>query len=78
LHLSYPKTHDLAALVHALNSAGVDLRRVGNVEVYTAFGVQYRYSAYDPMERPLDRPRVVEDTAALLAHVQSVIDSSAP
>jgi HEPN domain-containing protein len=73
--LTYPKSHDVGALVKILRDAGEDLNRFPDLEDYTVFAVQYRYEAYEDDDE-LNRDETVEKTRAFLAHVQGVLDSS--
>jgi HEPN domain-containing protein len=73
--LTYPKSHDVSALVKILRDEGQDLSRFPNLEDYTVFAVQYRYEAYDDDDE-IDRGEAVEKTQQFLSHVQVILDSS--
>lgn len=73
LGLIYPKTHDLSVLTSILRQAGGDLGMFRDLEDYTVFAVQYRYESYDKDEEMLDRPAVLEEVTALLAHVHRLV-----
>jgi len=76
LRLSYPRTHDLSALVSVLEQAGAEIGSFPGLEDYTAFAVQYRYEAYDAADEPLDRVRVLRETAGLIARIRQIIPST--
>lgn len=76
LHLVYPKTHDVSALVKILTGSEADLSAFKELEDYTVFAVQYRYESYDENEEALDRATVVRETAALISHVRKIVDST--
>lgn len=73
--LTYPKSHDVSALIKILKDRGEDLSKFPNLEDYTIFAVQYRYEAYDESEDQLDRQDVINTTNAILAHVQAILDA---
>jgi HEPN domain-containing protein len=73
LRRPYPKTHDLSVLVGMLEETGADLSSFPRLEDYTVFAVQYRYESYDAADEPLDRVRVLEETAGLIARVRKAI-----
>jgi HEPN domain-containing protein len=77
LRRPYPKTHDLSVLVGVLEEAGADLNSFPHLEDYTVFAVQYRYESYDAADEPLDRVRVLEETAGLIARVRKVVTPAA-
>lgn len=73
---SYPRTHDLGALLELL---GGPRERVPSeawelVEL-TDFAVQLRYESFEYDDEPLDRAAVVRQVAALLAHVEELVAS---
>ena len=73
---SYPRTHDLGALLELL---AVPRERVPG-EVWelvelTDFAVQLRYESFEYDDEPLDRASVVRNVAALLEHVEELVAS---
>jgi len=73
---SYPRTHDLGALLELL---AVPRERVPGeawelVEL-TDFAVQLRYESFEYDDEPLDRASVVRNVAALLEHVEELVAS---
>ena len=78
LRAEYPMTHNIAELLDALEERGADVRGFASLEGYTAFAVQYRYEAFNRRGERFHRPKVVDETAALISHVQDIIDRSAP
>ncbi len=75
--LTYPKSHDVSALIKILENNGEDLSNFPNLEDYTIFAVQYRYEAYDELEDKLDRQEIIKGTGAFLAHVEAVLSAIA-
>lgn len=73
LGLTYPKSHDVSALIKILKDAGQDLTQFPDLEDYSVFAVQYRYEAYDETEETLDRPATIKNTMALISHVQGSV-----
>ncbi len=73
LGLTYPKSHDVSALIKILKDAGQDLTQFPDLEDYSVFAVQYRYEAYDETEETLDRPATIKNTMALISHVQGIV-----
>ena len=70
---TYPKSHDVSALVKILEDEGQDLAAFPDLEDYSVFAVQYRYEAYDQNEEALDRPETIARTQSLVAHVQDIV-----
>lgn len=70
---TYPKSHDVSALIKILKDAGQDLSQFPDLEDYSVFAVQYRYEAYDEDEEMLDRPETIKKTLALVTHVLGII-----
>lgn len=70
---TYPKSHDVSALIKILEEEGQVLTAFPDLEDYSVFAVQYRYEAYDEGEEALDRPETIIRTQALLTHVQGLV-----
>jgi HEPN domain-containing protein len=73
--LTYPKSHDVSALIKILEDHREDLSKFPNLEDYTIFAVQYRYEAYDESEDELDRQEIIAGTSLFLAHVEAILDA---
>ena len=70
LGCEYPHTNDLGRLFALLADRGEDTEPFQALVVFTPFGVQFRYEAYDDMdELPLDRATALEAVRAMIAHV---------
>jgi HEPN domain-containing protein len=73
----YPLTHDLPRLFALLRRAGVDIERFYPLALFTPYAVQARYEEADSdAEEPLDRPASVAEVAALLTHVETLLDAA--
>lgn len=76
LGAEHPHTHDLGRLLLALESLGVDVTPFSSLVAYSAFGVQFRYEAFDDEdEDPLDRPKVVQEVGSLIRAVEARLSS---
>ena len=73
--LTYPKSHDLSALIRILSSAGANIDAHPNLEDFTVFAVQYRYEAFDGLDTPLDRRQILVKLDALFADVRAAVRS---
>ena len=67
---AYPLSHDLAALLDMLNSAGADVADFDGLVDYTRYAVRLRYASADPGVGQLNRPVAIKQVEALLAAVQ--------
>ena len=69
-NVSYPRTHDLSALLSLLETQGENCGSFFNLVEYNAFAVQYRYEAFDGTDEPLDRSAMLDQIGALINHVE--------
>ena len=70
----YPRTHDLGRLLLALDALGASVDPFRNLASYSAFGVQFRYEAFDDLdEEPLDRAKAMQDVDALIRVVEALV-----
>jgi HEPN domain-containing protein len=71
---SYPKTHDLAHLLAALESMGEACDPWWPLVDLSVFAVQYRYEAFSTARSaPLEREGLVTAVEALLARVETLL-----
>ncbi len=72
------RTHDLTELLKALRRTSIDVAPYLPLAEFTIFAVQARYEEgiVTPAD-PLDRPAVVAEVGALLAHVERELTSAA-
>jgi HEPN domain-containing protein len=69
---SYPRTHDLAALLELVEGSQVTIAPdVGELVELTDFAVQLRYESYEYDDEPLDRQAIVRRMAVLVEQVQA-------
>ena len=72
---TYPKSHDLAALLDILTACGTDVARFDEMVDYTRYAVRLRYAAADPGSSPIDRNATVARVEALLEDVRRRLTS---
>lgn len=75
LGYAYPLRHDLGELLAVLAAAGQDIATLWPLTDLTPFAVQLRYDEYET-EPPLDRQSLEADIAALVAHVERLVQMS--
>ena len=69
----YPHTHDLGRLLLSLETLGADVARFRSLAAYSAYGVQFRYEAFEEDdEEPLDRGQVLRDIQPLIRAVETL------
>ena len=67
-----PHTHELGRLLLALEDGGAEVIAFRSLAAYSAFGVQFRYEAFeDDSEEILDRLKVIEEVGFLLRTVEA-------
>jgi HEPN domain-containing protein len=64
---SYPRTHDLLALIEVLKTAGENTTSLDSLVDLSPFAVQYRYESVESDDDELDR-------SSLLSEIQSLFD----
>ena len=64
-----PQSHNLRHLLVLLESSGAEVDEWWEVVGLTAFAVQFRYEAFDPLDAALDRAYWVDRVNTLLAGV---------
>ena len=69
----YQHTHDLMALIDALEDASEDVGELLEFVDLNPFAVQYRYETLDEDEDPIDRKRVIEEVQKLFDFVSALI-----
>ncbi len=69
--LPVPLIHDLDRLLNLLEADGEEVAAFRPLFALTAFGVEWRYSAF-PEYEALDRDQVLAACRALLLHVQNL------
>jgi HEPN domain-containing protein len=74
--VEYPKTHDLASLLHLLEQSGQSTSALAGLVELSGFSVQFRYEAFDSADEPLDRPAVQRRVLDLLGQVQNLAEHS--
>lgn len=73
---TYGFTHDIGLLLDSLTKLGADCSRFADLPDLTVFAVHFRYDdAGDDCGFP-EREEVQEKVAALVTHVEQIIDSS--
>jgi hypothetical protein len=70
---SYPRTHDLTALLSRLEELECDVSSYWHLAEHNAYAVQFRYQALDLDDDPLNRSLVTEQVRELHALVLAVI-----
>ena len=71
--LEYPRTHDLGRLFRSISDQGLDVVPYTGLAMFTGFGVQFRYEAYDEMdELPIDREEAISAVRLLLERVEPI------
>lgn len=69
----YPRTHDLAHLLAALENLGERCDAYWSLVDLSVFAVQYRYESFpEAGSAPLDRSATLAAVAALVAHVEAI------
>ena len=71
---SYPRTHDLMALIDTLADEGTDTSSLNSLVDLTPFAVQYRYEFLDTDDDELDRGSVLQEIQSLYERVVGIID----
>jgi HEPN domain-containing protein len=71
----YPHTHDLMALVEALDKAGEDTSTLDSLADLSPFAVQYRYETLGSDEDEIDRSAMLTEIQALFDRVQDLVRS---
>ena len=74
LGVEYPFVHDISRLLAVLEEGGCNVEKFWDLVEYNAFAIQFRYEAFDPTERPLDRPFMIGRVQALWGQVKSVVE----
>lgn len=68
----YPHTHDLGRLLLALEEGGAEVTAFRSLAAYSAFGVQFRYEAFEEdTEERLDRLKVIQEVGSLIRAVEA-------
>jgi hypothetical protein len=71
LGLVFPHSHDLGRLFQMLKDSGEEVGHFEWLTLFTPFGVQYRYEAYDDSTwEPIDRANTIQGVRALLIRVE--------
>lgn len=74
LGLEYPRTHDLGRLLRLLSDQGLDMVLYTGLAMFTPFGVQFRYEAYDDLaDSPIDRAQAISTVRLLFERVEAVV-----
>jgi HEPN domain-containing protein len=74
--IEYPKTHDLASLLHLLQGSGADVSVFVEMIELSVFSVQYRYEAFDLDEEPLNRVAIRARIQELFRVVDTAITAA--
>ena len=69
----YPRTHDLMALIEALDGVGEDTSSLDSLVDLNPFAVQYRYESLDSDDDELDRGALLAEIQALFDRVEGLI-----
>lgn len=65
--LEFPRTHDLGRLFRVVSDQGIDITPFVGLAMFTAFGVQFRYEAYEEVDDlPIDRGDALASLRLLL------------
>lgn len=65
--LEFPRTHDLGRLFRMVSDQGIDITPFVGLAMFTAFGVQFRYEAYEEVDDlPIDRGDALASLRLLL------------
>ena len=74
---TYPRTHDLSALLELLAVPREDVpSEAWELVELTDFAVQLRYESFEYDDEPLDRPAVVRQVAALVERVAWLVSEA--
>jgi HEPN domain-containing protein len=73
----YPRTHDLMALIEALEEAGEDTSSLDSLVDLNPFAVQFRYESLDSDDEELDRGALLTEIQALFSRVEGLIGNRA-
>ena len=71
----YPWTHDLSALLGALEDAGHDVSLFRPLVRLNVFAVRFRYESLGPGAPLADRAGIADDVAGLVEHVSGHLRS---
>ena len=74
---SYPRTHDLGALLELLEVPRESVPSVAwELVELTDFAVQLRYESFEYDDEPLDRPSVVRQVGILVERVEELLNEA--
>lgn len=75
---SYPRTHDLMALINILGDEGADTSSLNSLVDLSPFAVQYRYEFLGADDDEVDRGSVLQEIQSLYERVVGIIDERNP
>ncbi len=73
---TYPFTHDLSLLLHALDEQGADVESCWDFLDLSSYAVRFRYETLPEGEEPFDRDGLVRNIGALIRHVENLMRQS--
>jgi HEPN domain-containing protein len=73
---SYPRTHDLMALIDTLGDEGADTSSLNSLVDLNPFAVQYRYEFLDADDDQLDRSSTFQEIQSLYDRVVGLMNST--
>jgi hypothetical protein len=76
LHVEYPLTHNLSALLVLLQQRGCDVETFQGLGFYSPFAVVFRYGETGMPLPVLDRSAVCSQVQSLFDHVKDIIERS--
>ncbi|WP_305044543.1 HEPN domain-containing protein [Geoalkalibacter sp.] len=68
-----PRTHNIRHLLLLLEETGIPVDSLWGFVELTAFAVQFRYEAYEVLDEPLDRSKLLAEIHDLVAQVSAVL-----
>jgi HEPN domain-containing protein len=72
----YPRVHELDRLLDLLADEGEDVEGFRGITWLTQFAQAFRYDGLPAGYAPLDRPAVLAEASALLAHVRQLLEGA--
>ena len=76
LHLEYPLTHNLSALLVLLQQHGCDVVAFQDLDFYGPFAVEFRYGDTGVPLPVLDRPTACSQVQGLFDYVKAIIENT--
>lgn len=73
LQQSYPFTHDLSLLFHALEEQGIGIETYWDFLDLGSYAVRFRYETTPEDEEPLNGEELVKDITALVKRVEGLL-----